>query len=209
MYADSSNLSWHHVLLTSAGWSDDVTGIKEGIRRCFLEMLDKPTSKVKVLFITTAAISEEARLVVEKCRNELLETGIQPVNIIEYDIDDLLTPDEAMVYDVIYFTGGNTGYLLSRIKATRFEAIIWQMVCANKVYVGVSAGSIIAARDISTAMLGGMSTDISALSLINAYISVHCSPGMAAKADLPFPHITLTDDQALAINSNGYEIINS
>lgn len=209
MYADSSKLSWHRVLLTSAGWSDDVTGIKDGIRRCFLKMLDKPTSEVKVLFITTAAISEEARLMVGKCRKELMETGIQQVNIIEYDIDDLLTPDEAMVYDVIYFTGGNTGYLLSRIKETRFDEIIWQLVYSNKVYVGVSAGSIIAAHDISTARLAGMTPDISALSLINAYVSVHCSTGTEVKSELPFPHIMLTDDQALAVNSGGYEIINS
>lgn len=46
------------------------------------------------------------------------------------------------------------------------------MVYANRVYVGVSAGTIIAARDISTATLTDMATDLNGLALINAYVSV-------------------------------------
>lgn len=49
-----------------------------------------------------------------------------------------------MTYGVICFTGGDTRYLLERIKETSFDMIVKKMIYTNKVYVGVSAGSIIA-----------------------------------------------------------------
>ena len=77
------------------------------------------------------------------------------------------------------------------------------MVYANKVYVGVSAGSLIASPNIGEPF----EKKTSSLCLINAYLSVHCQPGSKAKTALPLPHIPLTDNQAVIVRWDGYEVI--
>lgn len=195
---------WNNVLLTSAGWFKDIDGgVKKNIRQRFLNMLGKPANEAKVLFIPTAAIDDEAKKMVGKCRDELLNAGIIPDNITIYDIDDSLGTSEAMMYDVIYFTGGDTGHLLRRIKDTGFDSTIKRMVYANKVYVGASAGSIIATPNIRNPF----DEKTAGLALVHAYLSVHQPEGTPARTDLPLPHIPLTDNQALAVNWDGYEIV--
>ncbi|MDT9151210.1 Type 1 glutamine amidotransferase-like domain-containing protein, partial [Escherichia coli] len=60
-----------------------------------------------------------------------------------------MTKNEALSFDAIYFTGGCTSHLLSRIKESGFDSIIKSMVMREKTYVGVSAGSIIMTPNIS------------------------------------------------------------
>lgn len=201
--AESGKQAWSKVLLTSAGFEHIDRKQKTNAVNRFLEMLDKPAYEAKVLFIPTAANSDEAKEMAALCRDELLRIGVLLENITVYDIDGSLTIDEAMTHDVIYFTGGDTDYLLKQIKETKFDSIIKKMVYANKVYVGVSAGSLIATPNI------GKPTDAktSGLALVHAYLSVHQPEGTTPEADLPLPHIPLTDNQALAVNWSGYEIV--
>jgi Peptidase E len=194
---------WSNVLLTSAGFEDMDGRQRTNITNKFLEMLNRPIDNTKVLFIPTAAKSNEAIRLVGMCRDQLLRIGIPLENITTYDIDEELSFDEAAKYDVIYFTGGDTEYLLKRVKETKFDSIIKRMVYANKVYVGVSAGSLIATPNI------GNPTDrkTAGLAIVNAYLSVHEPKDKSPVTDLPLPHIPLTDNQALAVNWNGYELI--
>lgn len=201
--AESGKQKWEKVLLTSAGWSGMNGEVHAKIMQRFLEMLGRPADEAKVLFIPTAAVSDEAIRMSGKCREELLLAGILPENMTVYNIGDPITTAEAMKYDCIYFTGGNTGHLLRRIKETGFDRIIKAMVYANRVYVGVSAGSLIATPNIGTPF----DAETSALALINAYISVHTPKGTAARIDLPLPHIPLSDAQALSVKWDGYELI--
>ena len=108
-----------------------------------------------------------------------------------------------MEYDVIYFTGGDTGLLLRRIKETGFDTIVKKMVYANKVYVGASAGSLIATPNIGAPY----DKETTGLCLINAYLSFHNPEGVNARTDLPLPYIPLTGRQAIAVSWRGYEII--
>jgi len=166
-------------------------------------MLDMPASQAKVLFIPTAACSDESRPYAGKCFAELLSAGIAPNNIRIYDIDGSLTLEQAMQYDVVYVTGGDTSHLLRRMKETGFDEILKSMVYANKVYVGVSAGSMAA-----TPIVGGpYDAEIEGLCLVNVYLSFHNPQGTEARTDLRLPHIPLTHGQALAVNWAGYEIL--
>ncbi len=201
--AESGKQAWSNVLLTSAGFEDMNGTQKMNIVDCFRKMLKKPERKTKVLFIPTAAIDDEARKMAEKCRSELIHIGILPENITVHDIDGSLTEDEAMTFDVIYFTGGDTGHLLRRIKETGFDIIIKKLVHKNRVYVGVSAGSIIASPGIEDPY----DKSKSGLCLINAYLSVHCRDNTEARTDLPLPHIPLTDYQALIVSCSGYKVV--
>lgn len=206
--AKSGKQAWENVLLTDSGWYSSFDRFDEGtvsknILRRFHEMLGKPAGQAKTLFIPTAANSDESRPAAGACFAELLSAGILPNNIHIYDIDGSLTLDQAMQYDVVYFTGGDTGYLLQRIKETGFDKIVKKMVYANKVYVGASAGSLIATPNIGDPY----NEETAGLCLINAYLSFHCPKGTKARTDLPLPHISLDGGQALVVSWRGYEII--
>jgi len=49
---------------------------------------------------------------------------------------------------IIYVGGGNTFYLLEKIQQTKCAGVIREAVNAGKIYIGTSAGSIIAGPDI-------------------------------------------------------------
>lgn len=53
--------------------------------------------------------------------------------------------------DVLYVCGGNVFYLLYQIQQSGFAAIAREHVEAGKVYIGTSAGSIVAGPDVSVA----------------------------------------------------------
>lgn len=202
--ADSGKHKWEGVLLTSSGFATPEGQDNSRIREKFVELLGKPVNHAKVLFIPTAAISEEAKHYVKLCKEELVEAGILAANIMEHDIDGNLTMEEAMDYDVIYITCGNTRHLLERIKQTGFDRIIKAMVFGGKVYVGVSAGSIIATPNIDRQDV--MNPDTAGLALVHAYISVHCTDS-TNQLTLPLPHLTLTDRQAVWVTYSGFEVI--
>lgn len=193
---------WSNVLLTSSGWWRTFSGgVRGNIRNCFLSMLKKPPESAKVLFIPAAALDGEARRAAQKCRDELLSVGISPENLVSYDLDVQLPEGQVMGFDAVYLTGGDTAHLLKRLRETRFDAVLKNMVYRGKVYVGVSAGSIAASAGI-----GGPGGE-RGLGLLKAYLSVHCPSGSMPRTDLPLPHIPLTDDQALAVSRNGFRLI--
>lgn len=195
---------WENVLLTDSGWSGSFDQENaDNILRRFWNMLGKPAEQAKLLFIPTAANSSESLPAAGKCFAEILSAGILANNIHIYDIDGTLTLDEAMTYDVVYVTGGSTVHLLKRIKETGFDKILKKMVYVNKVYVGASAGSLIAAPNIGEPY----NKETAGLCLINAYHSFHNLAGTDARTDLPLPHIPLTGGQALAVSWDGYELI--
>jgi peptidase E len=166
---------WNNVLLTDSGWHHsfdrfDETTVKENILRQFHTMLGMSPYEAKVLFIPTAANNEGARSAAGACFAELLNAGIAPKNIHIYDLDGSLSLAEAMTYDVVYFTGGDTKYLLRRIYDVGFHHIVKAMVSANKLYVGVSAGSAIATSALVDEGLEG-------LGLIHASMTFHHGDG--------------------------------
>lgn len=192
------------ILLTSAGFQNIKIGKK------FLNLIDKPPKEARVLFIPTAAIDEESKYYVGKCRSELLDLGIDHANLLTYDFEYKMTKDVTLSYDVIYFTGGSTSHLLSRIKETRFDSIIKQMIRKDKIYVGVSAGSLIMTPNIS--LDKPLSSETSGLGYLRAYLAVHCNQldekwVREIQSKLPLPFIALNDMQAVLVNEDSYIII--
>ena len=200
--------NWKNVLLTSAGFFDNNEQPRTAIIKQFASMLEKPYKEAKVLFIPTAALppGDANPEYVQFCMNDLLLLGIPKENIVTHDIDGTL--QDAMAFDVIFFTGGNTPYLAKRVKETGFDKVIKAMVYANKVYVGISAGSMIAMANFNVDQL--VETELgefTGLGLVNVYFTVHCLPETLPRSDLPLPHIPLTDDQALVVRWDGYEVV--
>jgi len=204
------NAQWKNVLLTSAGFFDNDENPRTAIINKFASMLGKPYEETKVLFVPTAALipGDANPAYVQLCMNDLLLLGIPRANIFTYDIDGSLAEQDAMTFDVIFFTGGNTPYLAKRVRETNFDEIIKKMVYANKVYVGISAGSMLAMVDFNVdKLVESNPKEFTGLGLINIYFTVHCLPETTSRNDLPLPHIPLTDEQALAVSWNGYELI--
>ena len=105
---------------------DDNGNPRTAIIERFASMLGKSYEEAKVLFIPTAALipGDANPAYVQLCMNDLLLLGIPMENILTYDIDGSLAEKDAVAFDVIFFTGGNTPYLEKRIRKTGFDKII-------------------------------------------------------------------------------------
>jgi len=104
---------------------------------------------LKLLFITTAAEVEEGDLQwLDDDRNALVKAGFK---VTDYTItgktDGQIKKDIDSV-DIIYFCGGNTFYLLEKIQQSGCAKTICDFVKNGKIYIGTSAGSIVAGPDI-------------------------------------------------------------
>lgn len=182
------------VLLTSAGLET------EEIKQYFMKMIGKDMSKVRALFIPTAAIDAGAIEVLPKCMNDLLKCGIQNKNIKVFDLHTGMEMSELQKYDVVYLCGGDTTYLLERVKTTGFNKTLMEYIRANGMVIGVSAGSLIFANNLA-----------GNLGLLNTRLDVHCSDGeVRGKVAYPLKeNVRLTNTCALVIREfpDGLEII--
>ena len=204
------NLAWENVLLTDSGFFDpfDLSRPLAPIVERFTTMVAKPFSKARILFIPAAACDEESKKLASILYSELIWLGFSSKYITTYMLDKPLPLEEALTYDILFLTGGWCEHLLKLIKKTEFVDVARAFVFANKVYVGVSAGSVIATPNIMGTFEQRPSLDTSGLGLVSAYIDCHCDmqPGLVQKT-LAFPHILLHFNQALAVNSSSYELI--
>ena len=176
------------ILLTSAGFEN------VNIGKAFVKLLDKSVEEAKVLFVPTAAIHVEALRMVAKCIDELYRIGIKAENITVYNLDRHISLSEIKTYDAVYFTGGDPGHLLKKVREVDFAPVIVKFLTNGGIFVGVSAGSILA-------------TDIS---LVNCrFTGLHCPDGSpTGPLDLTScPDVRLTDYQAILIDDSGSTII--
>ena len=90
----------------------------------------------------------------------------------DYDID-------LSLYDMIYMMGGNTFYLLKKIRDTKFDIKLKEAINNGIVYVGSSAGSIILGNTIELALAYDKNdvnlTDFIGLKLIDGIIVPHAN----------------------------------
>ena len=174
------------VMLTSCGLET------EQIKDRFLEMLGKDPAETLALFIPTAAIDADAIDVLPKCMQDLLKCGIPRENIKVFDLHEDIPEDELKAFDVIYFCGGRTSYLLNRINDTGFRNSLLSYIRDNGFVIGVSAGSIIFANNLPDN-----------LGLIDTKLDVHCDQS-SFTGKVTFPpaeNIRLSNNAAMLIRS--------
>lgn len=201
------------LLLTSAGMA-----MKEEI----MGLLQKPAYNITVAFIITAAKPEGNQDYVQK--DWLIMKEEMGFNIEEVDIEG---KNESQVTkllelkDIIFVEGGNTFYLLKAMRACNFGKIIRKLLKEGKVYIGASAGSIVAGRTIKTAdRLGTGSRDrfgvgnLKGLNLVNFDIVPHYTPEMADVIKKKFPWKwqrkrlrIITDEQAILVQGKEVSLI--
>jgi len=201
------------ILLTSAGFENPKIGEE------FLKLLEKPASEVKVLFIPTASRTDEELYYVGKARKELINVGIREENIVNFNLDRELLEEESNKIDVLYVCGGNTFYLLHKIRENKFDEKIKEMLNKEIVYVGASAGSMVMGPDIEVSGIKvdwdkndiGLK-DLTGLKLTDKRISPHYTKG-DEKIIKKFEKETgknvtrLTDNQAILIKDGEVKIL--
>lgn len=134
------------LLLTSAGLSNKT------LRNTFLGLLRGKVHRSKLAFISTAANVEKDRGYVQEDIENLQKTGIREID--DIDISKLEDRNEWLKVlqeaDIVWVEGGNTFYLLKQFKESGLNRSI-KNTLKDKLYVGVSAGSIIAGPNIELA----------------------------------------------------------
>lgn len=198
------------LLLTSRGFTNRKIG------QYFIELLDKPVFDAKILFIPTASRTKDELHYVEESKTELIQIGIKAENLFIYNLDKKLSYPKVNDFDVIYVCGGNTFYLTAKMREDGFNKVIKKLVKDGKLYLGVSAGSVLAGPNIDIASPFDPNDiglkDWRGLNLTNTIVSPHYTNKdkdiiEKFKLEEKFKVVPLTDNQALRIIGNKEEII--
>lgn len=158
------------LLLTSTGLTHPE------ITNTFLELLDKTPSESKVGFVPVAAVTEDEKLYVEESKIELSKLGIKEIIDINFkEKDQNICPS----LDALYVCGGNTFHLMNEINKSNFAEVIKQFINSDKLFLGVSAGTIIVTPSIGIAAVEPADkndvglTNFSGLGIVDFEISPH------------------------------------
>lgn len=132
------------LLLTSSGITN------KSIEKALSELVKKPFSELSLTFIPTAANIEEGD------KSWLVEDmyNFKKLGFAYFDVMDISAVSREIWLpsfnkaDVLVFGGGNVNYLLGWIKKSGLKEMLPELL-KTKVYVGISAGSMVIARNIS------------------------------------------------------------
>ncbi len=193
------------ILLTSAGF------LNKEISDVFLKLLNKPAGQVHVVFIPTASRTEEELKYVVESRQELIGLGIS--DIVTLNLDRPVAADEVASADVIYVCGGNTFYLLKKMRESGLDKFLPNY---GGLYVGVSAGSIVVGPNIEVAGPWDENdvklADTRGLGLVDFAVVPHYQRkeeavvrGLKKRAN--YEIVELTDNQAVLVEGGQRKII--
>lgn len=125
-----------------------LTSSVDVVARDIIQHIDQ--ENLKLLFIDTASEVESGdKQWLKDDRAALVEVGfdVSDYTLTNKTLDDI--KQHITESDVIFFSGGNTFYLLQQIQKTGCEEEIRKFVNEGGIYIGSSAGSIVAGSDLS------------------------------------------------------------
>ncbi len=132
------------LLLTSGGLAND------SIANALFDLVGKPPEDTTVVFVPTASNVEAGDK--DWLINDLL--NLKKQNFKSIEITDISAVDEKIWRpsferaDVLFFEGGNTYHLMKWLNKSGLTKLLPELL-EDKVYVGASAGSIVASSDLS------------------------------------------------------------
>jgi dipeptidase E len=137
------------LLLTSSGISN------KSIANSLRKLLGKPFSKSKLVFIPTAAnfLSIDKEWLINDLNN-CAKLGFQKIDILNIDAipQEKAWRPRVEEADVILIGGGNTFYLMHWLKKSGLARVLPKLL-KKKVYVGISAGSIVMGPNLKSLKL--------------------------------------------------------
>lgn len=160
------------LVLTSCGV------INVDVREKFFALFDKTPEELRLLYITTAVDGESGdKAWVDEEFATILDLGIKPENITEYKIGE--GEIDLKDFDAIYMMGGNSFYLAKKMYEYDFDKPLREALGAGVVYIGSSAGSIVAGATLGPAAVYGDEPvddkDYPCLGLVDAAILPHAN----------------------------------
>jgi dipeptidase E len=211
------------MLLTSAGIRNEI------LSSALADLVGKPFAQASVAFIPTASVAaagDHGWFVEDLSR--LHGLGWRELDILELNgLPRQMVLERLRHADVVYAEGGNHYHLANSIIVAGLAAQIAAAV-ESKVYVGMSAGSMIFSRNLSqkTGEAFGEHEDLrilgetparSPVGLFDWYLKPHLnSPGFPertpewfeeAAAKLDFPVYALDDDSAVRVRGGDTDVV--
>lgn len=197
-------------------------GINGKIKDAFIYLLPKDPKETKVAFVTTAVYGErdwDSSEWLEERRQEVRDCGVD--NIEDIDIRDMTREDVENLLnekDVLYVAGGNTFFLLHYARQCGLQEALKKFFAGGKVYVGISAGSIICAPTIETAVYLPEDinkigiTDLTGFSYVPFLISPHFDENNREileeeSKETVLPMVVLTDVQAVLVKDEVLQLV--
>ena len=160
------------IYLTSCGI------ICEELKTHFYKILNKNVEDAKFLFIKIASEGEldPDTSWIEEEYESILELGINEDNIKTFSYDSDINFQD---YDVIYMLGGNTFYLMKKLRECNLISKINDAIDNGVIYIGSSAGSVIMGQSIETSLPYDENwvelQDLSGLAYVDAYVLPHAN----------------------------------
>ena len=198
------------LLLTSLALSN------KNISDFFISQLNKNIKKYSVLMVVYIQ-DEEQQSYLDWSKKELINLGINDITCFNLKEDKFI---DSKKYDVIYVCGGNTFSIMNRMRITDIDNFIKEAVLNNNtLYIGVSAGSILASSNIEITSWGSTGDtndidlkDLTGLNLTNITVFPHFEDYLKGEVDefrkkVDYPVVELKDGEALFIDDSGYKII--
>ncbi len=147
-------------------------GLNENTGDVFWKCINKNPADTKVIFVPSASIrNDSAKEGIAVCVERLMNMGIPFKNILIYDLSllisagyertysgyiqdipvslRLMSVTELNQFDVIVFGGGDAAILLGELNRTGLSDKLKQAIENGLIYLGISAGSMVAAGNFS------------------------------------------------------------
>ncbi len=191
---------------------------KETVKR--FAAFEPNTSGKTITFIPTASNVEDIVFYVAEARQEFKKLGLV---VDELDLSTATTAEISAKLrhnDFIYVSGGNTFYLLQELKRTGADQLIVDQVNSGKLYIGESAGAIVASPSVAYAQemdnreKSPYLNDFTGLGLVNFYtVPHHTNPPFTEAAQKiidafssTLPLIPLSNSDAILITNDEVSI---
>ncbi len=192
------------LLLTSGGLKN------KAIIDAFELLAGKNLRETSAVYIPTAANPERGDKGWLIANLNELHTQCRAVDIIDIALPTQYWEPAVRAAESIIVGGGNTTYLMKEMRTSGFDRLLSELL-ATKIYVGISAGSIVATP--STAPISDNEPAMPALGLVQFGIQPHylsASFALAASEDkvrqriadatIPYPVYALDDQSAICVN---------
>ena len=189
------------------------------IKKKFLSLINKKVQNTKIAVIHTIQKPQYIEFV-NNVGRELVKTGLLHPHISYIDITRKKPSIKLSDYDAVYVCGGNTFYILDRLRKTGLYKSLKEFAKSGGVYIGSSAGSIIASSDISLAGWGSEADkneinlkDLNGLNLTKISVFPHYKIRLKKEVEefqktVDYPVQKLKDRQALIIKGKTLQLLN-
>ena len=143
------------------------------------KFLDKNTESKKILFIPTATNVDEYKKYIHLTQKAFEDFGYEVENFDVSIFSEEIAKEKLSEAKIVFISGGNTFYLLQELKRKNLIPYLKERIENGLLYIGESAGSVIAAPDIEYASIVDDKTlateldDYTGLNLVDFYIIPH------------------------------------